>query len=98
MTTYRVVWLARAQAMADNARMRLREGRLAELLGQEIEKAVGQLARFPRLGTSVSTLPAVRKLLLRRTQHHIYYVIDEKRRQVQIVAIWHTARGSRPPL
>jgi hypothetical protein len=41
---------------------------------------------------------AVRRFLLKRTSHHLYYVIDEERGVVRVAAIWGAARGSGPPL
>ena len=68
------------------------------LLKAEIREALQILSRHPEAGPRDPDLVGVRKLLLWRTQHHLYYRVDEARSVVKIVAIWHTSRGSGPPL
>lgn len=41
---------------------------------------------------------AVRRLLLRKTHYHLYYVIEEDLQLVRIVAIWGAVRGTGPKL
>ena len=40
----------------------------------------------------------VRRVLLVRLDHHLYYRLAPRLRQVQVLAFWHARRGSRPPL
>lgn len=40
----------------------------------------------------------VRRMLLARTSYHLYYVIDESAGSVELLALWHTRRGSKPTL
>jgi hypothetical protein len=40
----------------------------------------------------------VRRLLLSRSQHLLYYEVDHTRATIEIIALWHTARGGAPPL
>jgi plasmid stabilization system protein ParE len=70
----------------------------SELLKSEIGEALSLLSRHPEAGTEAPQLPGVRRLLLRQTQHLIYYRVLRGRREVRILAFWHTSRGSRPPL
>jgi plasmid stabilization system protein ParE len=39
----------------------------------------------------------VRRVLLARIRYHLYYRVVEHRETVQVLALWHTSRGS-PPL
>jgi plasmid stabilization system protein ParE len=69
-----------------------------ELLKREIGEALSLLSRQPEAGIEAPRLPGVRRLLLRQTQHLIYYRVLREHREVRILAFWHTSRGSRPPL
>jgi hypothetical protein len=33
-----------------------------------------------------------------RTRYHVYYITDDPAARVWILAVWHAARGERPPL
>lgn len=68
------------------------------LLKAEFKAALSNLADNPEMGPCDPALPGVRKLLLRRTRHYLYYRVDRARRVVEIVAFWHTSQGSGPPL
>jgi plasmid stabilization system protein ParE len=39
-----------------------------------------------------------RRLVLQRSRYHVYYVVHPATDQVEILAIWHTARGKLPRL
>ena len=41
---------------------------------------------------------AIRRALLPRTRHHVYYTIDHERVAVVVLAVWHSARGQPPRL
>lgn len=69
------------------------------LLKRELADARALLAERPDAGARVGGIPAdVRRLLLPRTQYYLYYRVDRGARCVIVIAIWHTARGSRPLL
>lgn len=72
----------------------------SELFHEELQQAVTLLGLFPLAGhVDPSAIHRdVRRTLLRRTQHYVYYVVDDAGQVVTIVAVWHTARGSGPPL
>ncbi len=40
----------------------------------------------------------VRRLLLRSSEHHVYFSYDRERDLVSVRAVWHGSRGSAPPL
>jgi plasmid stabilization system protein ParE len=68
------------------------------LFRREIAVAIRQLARAPHSAPSYEPgdAPAMRRLLLPRTRHHLYFVINEASRTIRIHAVWHASRGSGP--
>jgi plasmid stabilization system protein ParE len=64
------------------------------LLSSELAQAIQQVASVPHMGRRVrlrGTLGA-RRLLLRRTQYHLYCVVFEAERQIPIVYFRHARR------
>jgi hypothetical protein len=58
------------------------------------------LSRTPELGTPYVERDGVlvRRVLLRKTRHHVYYEIDRINGVVMILAVWGTPKGGEPPL
>lgn len=58
------------------------------------------LARSPDLGTPYVERDGVlvRRVLLRKTRHHVYYEIDRSKGLVMILAVWGTPKRGTPPL
>jgi plasmid stabilization system protein ParE len=56
------------------------------------------IAHAPNIGRLYRRSPIVgtRRVLLRGSHHHVYYVSGE--REVRILAVWHCERGTGPPL
>ena len=69
-----------------------------EQLDQEFAEALMLLVEHPEAGHAFarSRRPGVRRLLLRKSQHHLYYEIDRRFEIVYILAIGHTARRRAP--
>lgn len=69
----------------------------ADLLARELDAALDNLAALPKLGRRVRLRghPTARRLLLRRTGYHLYYVVLERERVVLIVYFRH---GRRRPM
>jgi plasmid stabilization system protein ParE len=67
------------------------------LFDEELEHAIQQLETQPTLGAVYQSVEdeVVRRLLLPKTQQHVYYVIDEALRAVVIYTIWGARRGTR---
>jgi plasmid stabilization system protein ParE len=69
-----------------------------ELFLDELERVLAAVALLPDLGTRArdTRLVGVRRILLSKSRHHVYYrhVHDE----IQVLAIWHTSRGQGPGL
>ncbi len=77
-----------------------RENRLASpnLFFDELSAAFELIARAPSIGRLYRRSPVVgtRRILLRGTRHHVYYVPSEH--DVRVIAVWHGERGAGPPL
>ena len=71
---------------------------VAGLLGDELEAAFRLLTFQPLAGTPVpdATKPGVRRVLLRKTQYHLYYCVDPDGDSVVVLAFWSSRRGSPP--
>lgn len=72
----------------------------SDLILREFSRALALLAMTPSAGKvyAVKTSAEFRRLLLRRSGFHVYYVMDVAARVVVIAAIWNGARGHGPPL
>lgn len=66
----------------------------------EFERVVDLLREMPGLGPRFrrATIPGVRRILLRRSGYWVYYVPDEPRSLVYVLAVWSGRRGSDPNL
>ncbi len=77
-----------------------RENRRAspDLFLDELSNAFDVLARAPLIGRPYrrSPVPSARRILLRGTRYHVYYVPTED--EVCVIAVWHAQRGLGPPL
>jgi plasmid stabilization system protein ParE len=63
-----------------------------------VERTLTLLAHHPGIGTAVQEAPDVFRLRLKRTKFQMFFRVNELRREVHIVAFWHTSRGEGPPL
>jgi plasmid stabilization system protein ParE len=78
-----------------------RENRAAsDLFEQELEQAKRRLAEQPDLGLEYETVRGVsiRRLLLPKSEQHIYYSVDRATKTVIIYHIWGGRRGRGPKL
>lgn len=75
-------------------------GAVPDLFLDEFNQGLDLLSELPDIGPLYrrSKHPGVRRLLLRRSKHWIYYFHDRGRSMVYVLAIWSTFRGSDPPL
>jgi len=65
----------------------------------ELDLAVHMLENFPGLGVFYLTGPPnVRRILLRKTQYHVYYRFQPEKSLIVILALWSTRRGRSPSL
>lgn len=98
MNELRVAWSSPASTQAEAAQRWWLENRSGDALEREVERAMALLARFPYLGTLVPRKRGVRRLHLRKSKYSVYYLPLIAERTILILAFWHTARGSGPPL
>jgi plasmid stabilization system protein ParE len=96
----RVVPTARAQIAACNRWWRANRTQNPTLFRQELTEATTRLEASPSVGPRYeeAELPGVRRLLLPRTQYHLYDVVQESARTILVLAIRHAARDSGPGL
>lgn len=69
------------------------------LVLEELERCLSLLESSPDVGARFhrSRIPSVRRLLMRRTKHHLYYLHDERNAVVYVIAIWGAPKVG-PPL
>ena len=88
-----------AEGQVDEIDTWWRAHRLAapDLFANELEEALADLSDTPSLGTIYEAeTETVRRLLLRRTHYHLYFVPEPDR--IYVVAVWSAFRGSGPHL
>ena len=77
-----------------------RENRPAspDLFLEELSVAFEVIGRAPAIGRLYrrSPVPGTRRVLLKTTRYHVYYVAND--RQVLVLALCHGRRGTGPPL
>ncbi len=77
-----------------------RENRVAapDLFVQELAEANGTLDILPSAGHRARhpDVKGLRRILLRATRYHVYYVVETK--VVHVLAVWSAVRGAGPEL
>jgi plasmid stabilization system protein ParE len=70
------------------------------LFAQEFRDTLEYIARNPGVGTSWPTprRPDLRRVLMPRTKHHVYFRVDVPKQVVQVLAVWGAPRGRGPRL
>jgi plasmid stabilization system protein ParE len=70
------------------------------LVMDEFERCVSLLESSPDAGARFhrSRVPGVRRLVMRRTKHHVYYLHDESNAVVYILAVWGAPKAGYPVL
>jgi plasmid stabilization system protein ParE len=100
MKRFRVHLLDKAEAHLEEINLWWRRHRREhpDLVVEEMREAIRALASFPEIGEVFRPRRSVRRMLLRQSQYYVYYVVDHDAHEVQVLAIWHNARGKGPPL
>ena len=78
-----------------------RENRRAakDAFKNELSRVLGVLADTPNIGEPyVADIPGVRRMRLRRTPYHVYYIPRIEQADVVVIAVWSAQRGEGPPL
>jgi plasmid stabilization system protein ParE len=98
----RLAFTPDAQASAGELDAWWRENRpgARALFARELAEARELLVNAPTIGSPYTTRSGktVRRLLLPKTRHHLYFEVDEANRLIVILAIWGGPRGSEPRL
>lgn len=70
------------------------------MFADELEAAYALIEGLPYAGESVphSRIDGVRRVLLGKTQYHLYYIVAEGDRIVDVLSLWHASRGTKPRL
>ena len=70
------------------------------LVFDEFERCVSLLESTPDIGLRFhrTPVPGVRRLVMKRTKHHIYYVHDANNGVVYIIAVWGAPKEGDPVL
>jgi len=70
----------------------------AGVLRQEIARVFGLIALQPGVGARAvnAKLSGVRRVHLSRVHYHLYYRVRSDPAAIEILALWHTSRGTGP--
>ncbi len=71
-----------------------------DLFEREFEEALNLLLAAPRAGVAYPTArrPGLRRLILPKTQYHLYFSLEHDEAVVVIHSVWGARRGSTPKL
>jgi plasmid stabilization system protein ParE len=96
---YEVELSPEALGQARRIRAWLEENRgSADVFLDELGALIERLEVLPFIGAPYheSGVEGMRRVLLKKSRHHVYYAHLEARRTSLIHAIWHTSRGGSP--
>jgi len=64
----------------------------------EIERALQLIAVHPGIGARAANvrLAGVRRVHLARVRYHLYYRVTSAPEAIEVLALWHSSRGSPP--
>ena len=70
------------------------------LFRSELRRAFALIAEYPEAGaiTDDLELQNVRRVVLVATHHYVYYQVNSKAKQIEVLAVWSTHRGEPPPV
>ena len=71
-----------------------------EAFAEEIERALELIAFQPGVGAKArnTKLAGVRRIHLARVHYYLYYRLTDSPPEVEVLALWHASRGSKPNL
>ncbi len=92
--------LAAEQIRAAEAWWRLNRPNAPNVIREELERASSLIALQPGIGTQArnTALVGVRRVHLARIHYNLYYRVVEVARQMELLAFWHTGRGTGPSI
>ena len=64
----------------------------------ELERALQLIAQQPEVGSRArnASLRDVRRVHLARVHYHLYYRVTSNPETIEVLALWHTSRGTDP--
>jgi plasmid stabilization system protein ParE len=67
---------------------------------EELERALQLIATQPAVGAQALNvkLAGIRRIHLTRVRYHLYYRVAKSPARIEVLALWHTSRGSTPPI
>ena len=77
---------------------RINRPAVPNLFLDELATAYGLIRSLPDIGQKVSGAKSdlVRRILLRRSRHYVYYQESDDNEAIEVLAIWHTSRARKP--
>lgn len=71
-----------------------------DAFAEELRRAFQLIATHPAIGARARNirLAGVRRIHLARIHYHLYYRVSGSPPVVEVLALWHTSRGSAPPM
>jgi plasmid stabilization system protein ParE len=71
-----------------------------DAFSEELKRAFHLIASHPGIGARAQNvvLPDVRRIHLARVHYHLYYRVRTDSPAIEVLALWHTSRGTEPPL
>jgi plasmid stabilization system protein ParE len=91
----------RAEQQADRIEQWWKENRPSApwTFTEELESTLRLICEMPGVGVRwPSARPGIRRVLMRKTEHHVYFRVDETRATVHVLAVWGAPRGRGPRL
>ncbi len=75
-------------------------GKAPHAFREDVQRAFETLARQPLIGPPATNekLAGVRRLHLKRIRYYLYYRVKVDPERIEILALWHTSRGTGPGL
>ena len=92
--------LAAGQIRAAEEWWRINRPKVPNAIREDLNRGSSLIAIQPEVGARARnvTLPGVRRLHLARIRYDLYYRLVEAPQQLEILAFWHSSRGSSPPI
>lgn len=96
----RVTAIASRQVREAEAWWRRNRTAAPDAIQEELQRAFALIASQPGAGGRATNvkLPNVRRIFLPRIKYHLYYHVIPGPDRVEVVAFWHSRRGTAPPL
>jgi plasmid stabilization system protein ParE len=92
----------RAEQQVDRIEQWWKENRPSapRIFTEELESTLGLICEMPGVGVRWPSArrPGIRRVLMPKTEHHVYFRMDENGATVHVLAVWGAARGRGPRL